>query len=358
MSDERVSGVDGKALVLRGVAFVGGIAVLLVVLWLGAFHWPEPVPSDSAAATAAENSSKRTATLAVVAGLIALGGLIVSVSNYRRQAKHDAHVHEKDRQDLVQQRYSTAIEHLGSTTPAVRAAAVYALEDVIQADSSRRVAIVQTLVALVSGTPSVDDVDDDDEEVAVDVPDVPSIAAQVVIARRKGSLGAPPAQLAAADLRAFALPGADLSSANLRDAILSGTNLRGANLGYAALRGANLHDADLRETNLRDANLNDTKLTAAKLCDANLSETDLGFADLSGADMARANLRSADLRGANLRGTNLRGADLTDAKFDRACSWAGAQVWGVKGKSEDWCPRGAVREPPAGDNEDETPRSP
>lgn len=353
--------------------------VLAAVLWLGAFHWPEQVDSRAPAATAAENSSKRTATLAVLAGLIALGGLIVSVSNYRRQAKHDAHVHEKDRQDLVHQRYSTAIAHLGSGSAAIQAAAIYALEDVIKADPERRAAIVQTLVALMADVRA--ELEAEAEPGHPAVPDVRAIAGQVVIARQREQLGAPPAWLRSADLRSLDLSNANLAEADLANADLSGADLTSANLDAANLEGAtlerallvgadlflaNLNNAQCLETDLSGTNLGGarleraqlwhTRLVGSDLRDAHLDGAVIVGADLQGSDLAEASLRTATLSDSNLAETNLTGANLTGTNLATAASggpdvdlpnvWRGANVWDIKGMPRDWHPPGAIQEPP------------
>ncbi len=58
----------------------------------------------------------------------------------------------------------------------------------------------------------------------------------------------------------------------------------------------------------------DANLTGAELWDADLTDADLAAADLADAELWQANLSGANLRGASLPRADLSGADLTDAK--------------------------------------------
>ena len=80
---------------------------------------------------------------------------------------------------------------------------------------------------------------------------------------------------------------------------------------------------ELRESNLRDADLNGIELWGADLWKVNLREAQLWQAKLAGASLGRANLSEAslwqaDLEGAYLWKANLEGANLTEANLDQA----------------------------------------
>lgn len=132
------------------------------------------------------------------------------------------------------------------------------------------------------------------------------------------------ANLSEADLSEADLNGADLFWAHLQGANLQRAHLRGAHLQRANLIGAYLVGANLCGANLRLANLsckgcwNWVQLNEAKLQGANLTKANLGGADLSGADLSGADLSGADLGGINLRGAILRGTDLLGADLDGA----------------------------------------
>ena len=101
------------------------------------------------------------------------------------------------------------------------------------------------------------------------------------------------------------------SNSKLTEAALTDANLTDANLYGADLYGANLWGATLTGATLTDANLYGADLTKADLTEANL-----WGATLTGATLTGANLWGATLWGADLGGANLTGADLTKAELD------------------------------------------
>ncbi len=117
-----------------------------------------------------------------------------------------------------------------------------------------------------------------------------------------------------ADLYAADLHGTDLQFANLTGAGMSGgANLRGAYLSYAHLSKSDLGDADLSKADLTDADLSGAWAYAADFTEANL-----GGADLTAADLNNAHLRGAELQQTNLTGTHLNNAHLQGAQLQQA----------------------------------------
>ncbi|MBB5866675.1 hypothetical protein F4553_000054 [Allocatelliglobosispora scoriae] len=134
------------------------------------------------------------------------------------------------------------------------------------------------------------------------------------------------AHLMGADLMGADLGGANLGDANLRGANLRRANLLGANLGRADLTGADLRRAnllgsELSHANLTGADLRGTHLIGVELSSANLRSANLHGANLSRAVLSRTNLTGADLRGADLNGADLNGADLSRVIFDDSTRW-------------------------------------
>jgi uncharacterized protein YjbI with pentapeptide repeats len=113
-----------------------------------------------------------------------------------------------------------------------------------------------------------------------------------------------------------------LSRVDLRGAFLYGrlskAQLRHTNLAHALLPEVRLEHADLEDADLRKANLQRTWLTRANLRKAHLQGADLREADLREANLREAHLQGADLRGADLGEANLREAHLEDADLSRA----------------------------------------
>ena len=210
-------------------------------------------------------------------------------------------------------RYSKAIEQLGSDNLDVRIGGIYALEG-IGVDSARHhQTVMEVLTAFIrehSREPWPPPDPGGQERKLSIRPDVQ--AAVTVVARRDRGrdISGRHIDLVGAVLLGADLVDADLSSANLTGATLTGANLRDANLTEAVLTEAVLTDA-----NLRDATLTSANLTRAVFTGANLRGATLTSADLGGADLTDAKLPGAILTDTNLRLTKLTNAELGGATW-------------------------------------------
>jgi hypothetical protein len=198
----------------------------------------------------AAEASTRTGLIAGLAGLGALGSLAIATRTYRLT-----------QQGQITDRYTKAIEQLGSDKLDVRLGGIYALER-IPADSPRdHPTVVEVLSAFVRehGQPPTSPTGallsvkpTTDVQAALDVlgrlPQRSGVsrgdlsAALVAFAglRRANLSGA---VLIQADLSGAVLEGADLSGARLYEADLSGAHLEGADLSGAVLDGVDLQKA-------------------------------------------------------------------------------------------------------------------
>jgi hypothetical protein len=271
----RASAVGYAALGLAGLVGLVGI-VLLIWRVPPALYAYVPDPKDRAAAEA----STRTGLIAGLAGLGALGSLAIATRTYRLT-----------QQGQITDRYTKAIEQLGSDKLDVRLGGIYALER-IAADSPRdHPTLVEVLSAFVRehGHP-------------------PNTTGSVLSVK-------PPTDVQAALDVLGRLP--------QRSGVSRG-DLSAALLAFAGLRRANLSSAVLIETYLPGAVLFKANLSGAKLMLADLSGAIPEGADLSGArldeaDLSGAHLEGADLSGAVLDGVDLRKANgLTQAQLDIA----------------------------------------
>ena len=228
--------------------------------------------------------------LTLGAGLFAAGALIFTAQNLTLSRR----AFELTEQGQVTDRYTKAIEQLGSEKLNVRIGGIYALERIARDSARDHPTVIEVLTAFIrehSREPWPPPDPAGQEPKRATRPDVQ--AALTVVGRR--------------DLKH------DTRSINLRDAILSGADLRGANLYGADLSSALLHDADLHSADLRGADLRGADLRGTDLHGADLTSALLGDADLTGTNLIRTNLIRTDLRGANLRSANLYGADLSSA---------------------------------------------
>ena len=195
------------------------------------------------------------------------------------------------RDGQVTDRFTRAIQQLGSDKPAIRLGAIYALERIaLDAHKTHHGSIMQLLPAYV-------------REQAPWPPASPT--------ERKSSAGKlRPATDVQAALTVLGRrnPRRDEPRTQLR---LSDVDLRGANL-----RDGHFEDARLRRTHLEGAHLEGTRLERAELRSAHLRGADFEpdpILELDGAHLEGAHLEGADLRGAKLKG----------ASYDSLTTWPG-----------------------------------
>jgi hypothetical protein len=237
--------------------------------WL-ARHDPGPArpPRPAAARDAA-----RGRVLAVGAGLLAAGALVVTARSLAMS-----------RAGQVAGRYAQALEQLGGAGLDVRLGGIRALEHVARDSPGHHRAVMEMLAAFIrerSRQPWPPPHPGGRARERSPRPDVQ--AAVTVVGRR--------------------LTGRDLSPVDLAGSDLTGADLTGADLTGAVLAHAVLARADLLAA----------RLVRADLCGADLGGARLTGADLDGADLTGADLTDADLAGANLAGAELTRAELTGA---------------------------------------------
>jgi len=267
------------------------------------------------------NPAVESALIAATATLVAVGGtVIVAIAasrNSRRtnQATIDGfHADAQLTLDAAREaqfadRYSRALEQVGSGNLDVRIGGIYALEGIALDSPRYHPTVMEVLTAFIREHSSTSP--GSPKPARWPLPDV--LTALTVVGRRKKAHDIRPMDLAYADLA-----DASLSHANLTDAELTGANLTRVYLSYADLTGARLYNADLTGARLYSADLIGARLSRAKLSHADLSGANLSGADLTYADLTGARLYSADLTGADLTAADLTEADFTEAKLDMA----------------------------------------
>jgi hypothetical protein len=243
--------------------------------------------------------------------LQAFGGLLVvvgAVATWRQ-----VHI---SREGQITDRFTRAIDQLGSENRDVRIGGIYALGRIAANSPDDRSTIQYILGAFVrdhaswpAGRPDGPEhptasVDEHFPPLTARAPDIH--AAVSLLARRPASRDASVLYLSRTDLRGF----------HYDDARMEETLIRHANLARASLRRARLDRADLSDTDLRGADLESAHLRGAKLNGTYLQEANLRQADLGYAD-----LRDADLRGTDFSGTCLQGTVLTGAHAGPSTVW-------------------------------------
>jgi hypothetical protein len=296
---------------LKGIRWLaGGIAaavLALVVAWVlfvPAADWlaHHDVGSARGPLLQTARDAARGRLLTLGAGLFAVGALLFTARNFILS-----------REGQVTDRYTKAIEQLGSDKRDVRIGGIFALERVARDSARDHPTVMEVLTAFIrehsheQGSPSGPG---GQEQARSTRPDIQ--AAVTVVGRRDQKRDIRPIDLTGAALGGAALVGAHLGGADLGGAYLGGASLTRADLTRANLGGADLTRADLTRANLGGATLYDATLTLANLDGARLGRADLTLANLDGATLVGANLTAAGLTGAGLTG-----ADLTDALWAR-----------------------------------------
>jgi len=337
------------------IVFVVAATLLLVVLiptvitW--APHWLASTSGLNADQRAAEVGRVRTALLAVIAGSIAVVGAVYTARTFALNRQG----HELNRQGQITERFTRAVDQLGSEKLDVRLGGIYALERLARESPDDRGPIVEILTAFVRehapqrvrAENKLGDVQEDgpagpkrqDAEAneATPVSSSPATDVQAVLtvlgrSRTRdyetavAGLDLERTVLVGANMRQAELHWASFAESNLEVANLQQANLEGASLLNASLQAANLHSANLQGAQLESANLQDALLADANLQGAFLRSGNLRGAFLAGANMQwaileNADLQEADLQGALLGDATLQGANLDGAYYDRETSW-------------------------------------
>ncbi|TQL18249.1 uncharacterized protein YjbI with pentapeptide repeats [Streptomyces sp. SLBN-134] len=269
----------------------------------------------------------RTTLLQVVGGLVVLFGAYATW----RQLRVSQDGLRATQEGYVTDRFSRAVDQLGSDKLDVRIGGLHALWRIAEQSARDREAIISIQAAYLrthlAWPPA------GPESPAADVPinDIAPLETR-----------AADAQVALTALgvlcRDREQSWVNLSSTDLRRADCDGLWFPEVNFDRACMEAASLYHANLTQASLVSVNLRHADLTTAVLCRARcvladlraakLVETDLRDADFTGTDLREANLRKAgahgavfqraDLRMADLRGTDLSTADLVAARLTGA----------------------------------------
>jgi hypothetical protein len=326
--------------VLASIVALAALAGIILAVWKLPSLLYGDVTKASADARLQAASGFRTALVAGLAGLAALGSLVMATRTFRLT-----------QEGQITERYTKAIEQLGSDKLDVRLGGIYALERIAKDSVRDHPTVVEVLSAFVrehsdpaptdSSKPAASErlsavlegeeptdgprphVEDTDNKATPLRPASDVQAAVTVLGRlpsrpyvSRGDLTG--AILAGVELILADLSGIRLSRADLSDGKLMGLNLPGALLDQANLVGARLTEANLSRTRLLGANLSRARLPQADLSHAGLQHANLSGAVLMGANLSGALLGGADLSGAMLTGATLAGAELRGANLSGA----------------------------------------
>ncbi|MFJ3204781.1 pentapeptide repeat-containing protein [Streptomyces sp. NPDC086989] len=277
----------------------------------------------------------RTTLVQVVGGLVVLFGAYATW----RQLRVSQDGLRATQEGYVTDRFSRAVDQLGSDKPDVRIGGLHALWRIAEQSARDREAIISIQAAYLRTHLPWPPAGPDSPAADVPINDIAPLEtraadAQVALTalgvlcqhREQSWVNLSITDLRRADCDGLWFPevnfdrtcmeAAGLYHANLTQASLVSVNLRHADLTTATLRRARCILADLRgaklvETDLRDADFTET----------DLRETNLRKANAHGAVFHRADLRMADLRGTDLSTANLVEARLTGALASEHTRW-------------------------------------
>lgn len=258
------------------------VAIVLMLLSIALWKIPQwqaqsANPQSPKERIELENTSRDT-LLKIIQTFGGLGFIVTAYLAWRNlQVAEDKQITE---------RFSKAVEQLGSDKIEVRLGGIYSLERIAQDSPKDHWVIIEVLTSFIreqssaqmleTGENQKDEPFPLNQEKSHQLASLPSITTDIqavltVIGRRDADKDPNDKVL---DLRRTNLRGADLSNANLQRVFLFKANLRDAFLGGANLQGANLLEANLRGVNLIGTNLQGViQLTEEQLSEALLCKT-------------------------------------------------------------------------------------
>jgi Pentapeptide repeats (8 copies) len=194
---------------------------------------------------------------------LALTGVRTHAANEQARVAEQGHITD---------RFTKAIEQLGSDKLEVRLGGIYALERIARDSRRDHWPIMETLTAYIRRKvpwPPVGQLSFSPHTGNSLEPTTEVQALLTVIGRRRKRYDVAGQRL---DLRATDLRGADLRRAHLERAGLSNVHLEGANLNEAHLERANLGGANLEGAKLEEAHLEGAKLKRSNLTQEQLDQ--------------------------------------------------------------------------------------
>ncbi|MFN8593750.1 MAG: pentapeptide repeat-containing protein [Thermomicrobiales bacterium] len=230
----------------------------------------------------------------------------------------------------ITDRFTTAVDQLGSDALTVRLGGIYALERIAR-DSPRDYGpVMEVLTAFArEQSPLPAGAAATPVALSMNVPEEVRAVFKVIGRRTDDQIEKEITAGGCLDLTDINAVGVNLIGADLRNTCWDRSDLRGAQLMRANLTGSSFAGSNLSQ----QANLDSVSAAGIILSDANLSQSNLANADLHQANLLSADLSLAQLPGADLSGTQLVGADLQTAiafgtNFSNA-DFAGANLAGA-----------------------------
>ncbi len=275
-----------------------------------------------------------------------------AVESNRQQRDLDREQLRVAEQGQITERFTRAVDQLGSDRLDVRLGGIYALERIARDSPYDRRAIAEILSSYLHQRapwpPSVPG------QYVADAPldqipmrqhwSIETQAALTVIGRGDFAdrelwerIDVRALDLSSTDLRRMHLTNAHLEAADLVGVNLSGAaffdthlecaDLTGANLQHAILNGCHMNECWLHSANLEGATLGGTDLRGAILQETHLSNTDLSYSDLREAVLIDVDLRQVSLDGVQLEGAEANKSTIWPNNFNVETAGIKLSTW-------------------------------
>lgn len=276
-----------------------GLGILLsVILLIWLPPWRVSHFEINNATVEADLENQYRATLAQILGGIAVGiGIYFAWGNLTTA-----------REGQITERFTRAVDQLGSEKIGIRLGGIYSLERVSKESEKDYWSIMEILTAFVRENSPNTGIENRDvhgilkqKKVSLDIQAILS-----VIRRRNNPFNV--GEFNSLNLSSSYLGWADLRNINLAGANLQWTDFYGSGLQWANFERAILEEVIFEDANLKRTNFQGAKLGSANFKKASLIEAIFVEADLSGADFIEADLQGANFERAILGGVNLKGA--------------------------------------------------
>ncbi len=302
-----IAGISLSVVVLATVVAV----FLLLLLWYVPKYQARRVPRKDRPGL--ENEFRKTLAT-ILGGLAVLFGLFSTW----QQLKYAGKSIQLSEEAQLSERYTKAIEKLGSQDLHLRLGGIYSLGQIAQRNDDHLWSVLLVLTAFVrdrapytAGKPAPMQLDADIQS-AVGV-----ISVQDFSPEPEASNPLQVIDLHGTDLRTGYLPGAWLRHVNFADAHLDSAKFPGAHMEKQTdFSNAYLQEAEFPGAHLDDAIFLGAHMNGAVLEGAILTNANLQGADLTGAYFKNAHLEGATLKEAVLDGAHLEGVDLSKVKED------------------------------------------
>lgn len=248
----------GTLIKQNAVLILSAVAIVMFVLALWKIpQWQVPADQVLTAKDRADIENSARLTLAQIVG----GVLLVATVYFTWRTI------QVTREGQITERFTRAIEQLGSSDLSIRLGGIYALERIARDSERDHWPIMEVLTAYVRKNRRWENhtgskPEDKPRELPIDIQAILTVIGRRSQTYRRG------------EDHLLDLAGTDLRRANLTNARLEGTHL-----GMANLEGADLSRAHLEGANLWGVRLEGTNLSGARLRGADLGGTDLRGAE-------------------------------------------------------------------------------